>query len=254
MDIGELKKFAYKWLMNEKILGEETLEIVGLGSFNSPRLGGAPKAQSMKGEKLSEYRKSVIGCSKCKLHKTRKNLVFGEGNPESPLVFIGEAPGREEDEMGRPFVGEAGKLLTQLLKSIGVERKGVYITNIIKCRPPGNRDPSPEEIDKCHGWLIGQIEIMRPKIICTLGRYATLALIGGLINQAPTLPATRGSLATTFSKIRGRVYEYKVECVDATEEQLITKVIPTYHPAALLYHPKWREAVMQDLKLVKELL
>lgn len=185
---------------------------------------------SKKTEMLEKLKTSVLDCKGCELHMRRKNLVFGNGNPESSLVFIGEAPGREEDEQGLPFVGEAGKLLTELLKSVGISRKDVYITNVIKCRPPNNRDPLADEITKCYEWLNKQIDILSPKIICTLGRYATYSLIGQL------------QYGTPFSVVRNKLHQYK----GAT-------VIPTFHPAALLYRPKWKEDTIRDLKLVKKL-
>jgi DNA polymerase len=144
-------------------------------------------------------------------------------------MFVGEAPGREEDEIGRPFVGEAGKLLTQLLKSVGIQRRKVYITNVIKCRPPNNRDPQTEEIEQCKNWLYKQIEIIQPKLICTLGRYATYCLLSEKFDS--------------FSEVRGKIYTYKG-----------STIIPTYHPAALLYHPKWKDRFINDLKYITKLL
>ena len=233
---SSLKKLVQEWLRNEKLLGKSMVEIemqptvtpVILKSRDTP--WRVPT--QTKGEELFEYYCSIKECKKCDLYRTRNNLVFGEGNPGSKLVFIGEAPGREEDREGRPFVGEAGKLLTRLIKGIGLERSAVYITNIIKCRPPENRDPLPEEIEKCRGYLLHQLEIIKPKLLCTLGRHSTYSLLG---------------ISGPFGNIRGKVYEYK----GISETSL--KVVPTYHPAALLYHPGWSNDVMEDLKIIKQL-
>lgn len=249
MGSKELRELILRWFQNERLLGTGWIEVEDLG--NGPNLlrhsagsgissvptgnsgsqvyrpDGSYLTSTKKSVALLGYSRLVMGCKKCALHKMRHKVVFGEGNPESGLVFIGEAPGRNEDNSGKPFVGEAGKLLTRLIKSIGLERDDVYITNIIKCRPPGNRDPLPEEIDKCRPWLDEQLNIMKPRILCCLGRHSTYALLG---IQGP------------FSKIRGVVYKYKD-----------IKVVPTYHPAALLYHPGWTTTVKEDLKLVKQL-
>lgn len=222
-----IREFICQWLMNEQLIGEETIEIVEWGKLN----------ENPKSYKLNKLSQSALKCKKCDLYRERKNLVFGQGKCDSSLVFIGEAPGREEDKQGIPFVGEAGKLLTHLLKSIGINRDEVYITNVIKCRPPGNRDPLPHEINKCSEWLCAQLEILSPKIICTLGRYATHFLIGRMGTDS-----TSGKEKTLpYHLVRGKIYEYKG-----------AKVIPTYHPAALLYHPKWKEDTIRDLELVKK--
>jgi DNA polymerase len=201
--------------MNEKILGKETIELIVI-------------KRKKKAQKLFEVKNYAMQCKKCELHSTRTNVVFGEGNPESPIMFIGEAPGREEDIKGAPFVGEAGKLLTKLLRAVGIDRKNVYITNVLKCRPPGNRDPLQHEIKECFGWLKTQIKIIKPKIICTLGKYAIYSLL---------------SISLPISRIRGKIYVYSG-----------IEVIPTYHPAALLYHPKWKEEMEKDLKTVSQKL
>ncbi|MDI6839288.1 MAG: uracil-DNA glycosylase [bacterium] len=244
MNHNELNGLIRKWLQNEKLLGKDVIELEGGWQFLrfSKNITGEETATSIlkgasikkcnediatkKASELEDYYYAIKNCNKCNLYRTRNNLVFGEGNPCSKLVFIGEAPGREEDMSGRPFVGEAGKLLTKLIKEMGLDRSEVYITNIIKCRPPDNRDPLPEEIENCRIYLEHQLEIIKPSILCTLGRYSTYYLLG---------------LSGPFSSIRGKVYKYK----DAL-------VIPTYHPAALLYHPGWSGDVKRDLKLVME--
>jgi len=158
------------------------------------------------------------------LYKTRKNFVFGEGNSCADIFFIGEAPGREEDLVGRPFVGEAGKLLTKMIEAINLKREEVYIGNILKCRPPGNRDPLSSEVEACKPWLYKQLEIIKPKIICTLGKHATCTLLN----------------TPNFSQIRGKVHDFQG-----------AKLLPTYHPAALLYNPRLKHVAWEDMKLLK---
>lgn len=177
---------------------------------------------------LSKLRSTVEGCRECPLWRSRKNPVFGEGNPEAQVVFVGEAPGREEDLEGRPFVGAAGKLLTKMIESIGLRREEVYIANVLKCRPPGNRDPCGEEVGKCSPYLKSQLEIIGPKVICALGTFAAQALLG---THSP------------ISELRTKVFDYQG-----------TKLVPTYHPAALIYHPKWKRGSWEDLKLLRRTL
>jgi DNA polymerase len=171
---------------------------------------------------LEKLRLEVLQCKACPLHKTRKKPVVGEGNPRAILVFIGEAPGAEEDEQGRPFVGKAGELLTKIIKAMGLERKEVYITNVLKCRPPGNRNPRPEEIKACWPFLERQIEIIKPKLICTLGTFATQTFLG----TQQKITFQRGS----FKEWRG------------------IKVLPTFHPAFLLRNPQYKRLAWEDIK------
>ena len=208
---------------------------VELEGFQNPRKRGVSplsKLQSAvegcKESSLSKLQSAVEGCRECPLWKSRKNPVFGEGSPEAEVVFVGEAPGREEDLEGRPFVGTAGKLLTKMIQSIGLRREEVYIANVLKCRPPGNRDPYGEEVGKCSPHLRSQLEIIGPKVICALGTFAAQALLG---THSP------------ISELRGRVFDYQG-----------TKLIPTYHPAALIYHPKWKRGSWEDLKLLRRTL
>ena len=173
----------------------------------------------------------VKACTKCPLHKTRTHAVPGEGNINADLVFIGEAPGRNEDRQGRPFVGRSGELLTRIItRGMGMKREEVYITNIVKCRPPGNRDPLPEEIEKCRTYLMKQLRIIQPKVMCTLGKFAAQCL---LETKAP------------ISRIRGRCFEYGG-----------IPLIPTFHPAYLLrnYSKEARLQVWDDVKKVVEIL
>jgi DNA polymerase len=162
----------------------------------------------------------------CGLGKTRKNFVFGVGNPNADILIIGEAPGADEDEQGEPFVGRAGQLLNKMLEAIDIKRSDVYIANIIKCRPPNNRRPTNEEINECEPYLHKQIELIKPKIILALGLTAVNSLL---------------KMEFKMSDIRGNLLDYRG-----------IKLIITYHPAALLRNPAWKRAAWEDLKLLKE--
>ena len=178
--------------------------------------------------KLSELHKEIEDCRRCSLWKTRTKLVFGVGSDETKIVFVGEAPGYYEDQKGEPFVGEAGKLLTELLEKIGIKRSEVYIANVLKCRPPGNRNPAPEEVEACKEHLLRQIEIIKPKVVCTLGNFATQVILKKKI---------------PISRVRGAPI-------------LIKRffVFPLYHPAAVL-HQRWMlEPLEEDFQKLKEFL
>lgn len=177
---------------------------------------------------LDALREEIGDCMRCKLSKGRQNIVFGEGNPDAVLMFIGEAPGREEDIQARPFVGEAGKLLTRLIEKMGLTREKVYIGNIVKCRPPQNRDPEEDEMRICSPFIDRQIDIISPRIIISLGRVASQTLMGTKI---------------PITKLRGRFYEYKG-----------IPVMPTFHPAYLLRNPKDKWLVWEDVQRVMERL
>jgi uracil-DNA glycosylase len=177
---------------------------------------------------LEELRNEILSCHKCPLGKTRINLVFGVGNPTADLMFVGEAPGRDEDLRGEPFVGRAGQLLTKIIEAIGLNRKDVYIANILKCRPPGNRNPLPEEIVLCLPYLIKQIEIIKPKVLCALGTFA-----------AQTLLDTKAPVGT----LRGKFHAYKG-----------IPFMVTFHPAYLLRNPNDKAKVWEDMKKVRDLL
>jgi DNA polymerase len=171
-------------------------------------------------------------CTKCPLHKSRKNAVPGEGPLDADVMVVGEGPGRNEDEQGRPFVGAAGKLLTELLEAAGLPRESVYITNVVKCRPPGNRDPADEEIVACLPYLLAQIRLVRPKLIIAVGRHA-----------ARTLLQLSGRQFRSMARDHGKVYE-------ATIEGVRVRIIPTYHPAAALYKPQLRQDLERDFRTV----
>ncbi|MGB9856938.1 MAG: uracil-DNA glycosylase [Dictyoglomaceae bacterium] len=177
---------------------------------------------------LKSLEEEVKKCRKCSLWEKRKNVVFGEGDTSSKLMFIGEAPGYHEDQQGRPFVGAAGKLLTELIESLDLKRENVYIANVLKCRPPNNRDPNPEEIQACYPWLEKQIEIINPRIICTLGRYSAYVLLKTSINM---------------SSYHGKSFEI--------DNRII---FVTYHPAAALYHGKILEEIRKDFSNLKKII
>jgi uracil-DNA glycosylase family 4 len=176
---------------------------------------------------LENLYRSMQNCQNCSLHSYRTHLVFGAGNPEARLMLVGEAPGREEDLQGKPFVGAAGKLLTEGLSQVGLFREEVYIANILKCRPPGNRDPLPEEIRACFPYLESQINIISPRIICALGKFAAQVL----------LDTGRG-----ITHLRGKLQWYKNN----------TTLIPIYHPAACIYRPAWKKTFLDDLRMVRD--
>ncbi len=176
------------------------------------------------GQTLTEIRNALGDCRRCPLCKTRTNLVFGEGNVHAGLVFVGEAPGADEDMQGRPFVGKAGQLLTRIIVAMGLQRQDVYICNILKCRPPGNRNPRPEEIAACEPFLIRQLQTIRPKMICALGTFSAHTL---LKTEVP------------ISALRGRFHSYQG-----------IPLMPTYHPAYLLRNPGAKRQVWEDVQMI----
>ena len=177
-------------------------------------------------EDLNVIREDLGDCTRCKLHRTRKTIVFGEGNPKARLMFVGEGPGAEEDQQGRPFVGEAGALLTRMIRAIGFERQQVYIANIVKCRPPGNRAPEDDEIRACFPFLQRQIQVVRPRVICALGRVAAQTLLG----------TSKG-----ISQLRGSFHRLGD-----------IRVMPTYHPAYLLRSQEKKSEAWIDLQMVQK--
>ena len=180
-------------------------------------------------EALTAVRAEIGDCTRCKLHAMgRRQIVFGVGNPEADLMFVGEAPGADEDIQGIPFVGRAGQLLTKIIEAIGLARDDVYIANVIKCLPPGNRNPEPDEVDTCEPFLFQQIDIIKPKVIVALGKFGAQTLLRTL---------------DPISRLRGRVYDYRG-----------AKLIPTFHPAYLLRNPASKREVWEDMKVVRELL
>ncbi|NTU69148.1 MAG: uracil-DNA glycosylase [Chlorobiaceae bacterium] len=174
---------------------------------------------------LDTVRKIAIECRKCRLSEMRQNVVFGEGNPHAGLFVIGEAPGADEDAQGRPFVGRSGQLLDKILLAVGFDRKEVYIGNIIKCRPPENRNPLADEIECCMPWLEEQLDIVAPKMLLLLGRVAANTILG---------------ISLSLAAMRGRVIRWKgFDCV------------VTYHPAALLRNPNWKRPCWEDVQMMR---
>jgi DNA polymerase len=194
--------------------------------------GAAPGSAPQSAAKLLAYRDAIADCTKCALAQGRTQVVFGSGSPTAELMFVGEAPGFHEDKQGVPFVGAAGQLLSKLLAGIGLERDEVYIANVLKCRPPGNRDPQPEEIEACEPHLWKQIELIQPKLICTLGNFATKLLSGK--------PAG-------ITQVHGRPQDVTLGGNPVT-------LYPIFHPAAALYTPRMLQVLQDDFARIPELL
>ena len=223
VELQELVDSLSEWLRYQQRLGWR-------GTPKEPAAAPAPgrEPQPEKIPTLEEIRQEMGRCQRCKLYPGAKNLVFGEGSPSARLMFIGEAPGAEEDLQGRPFVGAAGQVLNNLLHKLGLPREEVYITNVVKSRPPENRDPEPDEIAACLPFLKMQIAAVQPKVIVTLGKIATQALLG-----------TREPI----TKMRGQWQRYDH-----------TRVMPTFHPSYLLRFPKERIKTWDDMQQVMEYL
>lgn len=209
-----------------QVIHQEDLS-VGIDWENKKRTvhGSSKAAGAGKEEELKILHQEISRCQRCPLGKTRKNLVFGVGNPGARIVFVGEAPGADEDEQGLPFVGRAGQLLTDIIvKGMKLQRKDVYICNILKCRPPGNRNPQPDEIKQCEPVLKNQLRIISPEIICALGTFAAKTLLD---TDVP------------ISVLRGRFHTYEG-----------IKLMPTYHPAYLLRNPSAKKQVWEDVQMI----
>lgn len=215
-----------EWVKVYQDMGFDPPPVQARKATSRKEAGGIGSRQEMGArgaEPLEALQKFIGDCKRCKLHLGRKNLVFGEGNPRARLVFVGEGPGRDEDIVGKPFVGEAGKLLTRIIENgMGLQRENVYICNIVKCRPPRNRDPEKDEVETCLPFLEQQIRIIGPEVICTLGRVAAQTLLGDEFR------ITRG---------RGTWRSYKG-----------TPLMPTFHPAYLLRNPAAKRAVWEDVQ------
>ena len=182
---------------------------------------------SDEGLTLDAFREEICTCTRCPLGATRNQFVFGSGDPNAGIMFVGEAPGADEDQSGLPFVGAAGQLLTKIIEAMGLSREEVYICNILKCRPPGNRDPQPEEIAQCEPYLKRQIDLVQPRVLCTLGRFAAQTLL-------------RSDL--TMGRLRQSEHRYEG-----------IPLVATYHPAALLRNPQWKRPTWEDIKKVRRL-
>jgi DNA polymerase len=188
----------------------------------------APAAPRAGPETLIEVRADLGDCQRCKLAGGRKTIVFGEGNPRAELVFIGEGPGADEDEQGRPFVGRAGKLLDRMILAVGLKREDVYICNVVKCRPPGNRTPEKDEVDACSPFLYRQIEAIKPRLICCLGAPAVRTVLG---------------IKEGITKIRGKFYNFGS-----------SKALATIHPAYVLRNPREEKILREDFEKIREFL
>jgi len=195
--------------------------------FDAPEQAPEPLTSDQQHDAMLAMATEVASCTACKLHPTRTQTVFGVGDSNANIVFIGEAPGKNEDEQGEPFIGRAGKLLTEILKAIGFERENIYICNILKCRPPQNRDPEADEVRACEPYLKRQLEVLQPKVICCLGRHAAMTLL-----------KTKDSLRS----IRETVHFYEG-----------VPVMATYHPAALLRNPHWKRDTWDDVRKLRAL-
>jgi uracil-DNA glycosylase family 4 len=229
-----------EWFLNEAT-AEEFLSSIA-AAVERTRLGGRPVPDgstgsppqetpipsdpvAMPGDAFERLRSEVLACTRCRLAEGRTTVVFGEGDPEADLLVVGEAPGQEEDRSGRPFVGPAGQLLSKMLAAIGFRRGEVFICNVLKCRPPGNRDPVADEVAACRPYLRKQVELIGPKAICAFGRFA-----------AQTLLATE----TSLGRLRGSTHDF-----------MGVPVVVTYHPAALLRNADWKRPAWEDLKLLR---
>ena len=186
----------------------------------------------MSGTALNAYAAEIADCTRCRLAEGRTQVVFGIGNPEADLMFVGEAPGFHEDKQGYPFVGQAGKLLDQLLGGIGLSRDDVYVANVIKCRPPGNRDPMPDEIEACESHLFRQVELIQPKLVGTLGNFATKLLSGKPLG---------------ITRVHGQEQE-------VTLGGRPVLLYPLYHPAAALYTPSMLQVLQEDFSRIPQLI
>jgi DNA polymerase len=189
---------------------------------------GATAVELVQLGSLDALRDLALGCPRCRLSETRTHVVFGEGSATADLLVVGEAPGADEDRTGRPFVGRAGKLLDLLLASIGFERDAVYICNVLKCRPPGNRNPQPDEVAACSPYLLRQVELVRPRAILACGTFAAQTLLES---------------GVPIGRLRGTVHDYHG-----------VPLVPTYHPAALLRNPTWIRPVWDDLQRLRTLV
>ena len=219
----EYEKMLEAYALTKRFIKQQ----IDLG-FDQLYLSEKPESSSAtlsSSQELEDFRQSIKNCQECHLHKYRTNLVFGTGNPQANLMFVGEAPGKEEDLQGKPFVGRAGQLLDKILKAINFQREEVYIGNVLKCRPPENRDPLPDEVDKCEPFLLKQIDIIKPRIICALGRISAQVLL------KTKLP---------LNQLRGRFHDYHG-----------IRFLVTYHPAALLRYPQYKRQTWEDVQLLR---
>lgn len=216
--------FGNRLLLSESII-ENTDEIQYNNKIeNKVKKVSEPRSTNL----LDKYNDQIKNCMLCELGATRTNFVFGTGNPNAQLMFVGEAPGKDEDIKGEPFVGRAGQLLNKMLLAIGTKREEVYIANVLKCRPPNNRDPKPAEIDKCEPYLLHQIDLIKPAVIVALGRFGGASLLRS---------------AMSLGEMRRSDHLYNN-----------IPLIVTYHPAALLRNPQWKRHAWEDLQKIQTFL
>ena len=233
-----------RYLRQRRDLGERELFLDGMTALEAleaaagrgavaqppaPAPGRPASAPATAGDaRLQVLAQQASGCTACRLHEGRTQVVFGDGTAAAEVVVVGEAPGAEEDRTGRPFVGPAGKLLDLLLLSVGFPRERVYICNVLKCRPPGNRDPQADEVAACSGYLRAQLETIQPRALLAVGKFAAQTLLG---SQAP------------IGKLRGRVHAYEG-----------VPMVVSYHPAFLLRSPQWTRTTWEDLQLLRSVV
>ena len=220
-DIFDLMRKAAEQ-QSELGLGEPAIAVEELPEFNEV---AAPEATADCAAQLEAFNQQIKDCTKCRLHEGRHKFVFGTGNPNAEVMFVGEGPGRDEDLKGEPFVGRAGQLLDRILAAIKFDRTQVFIANIVKCRPPGNRDPQPDEMEMCMPYLKQQIALINPTFICCLGRIAAQALL---------------QTSTPLGKLRGSWHEFEGR-----------KLIVTYHPAALLRFQQYKRGTWEDVQMLR---
>src|SRR5574341_53530 len=225
----ETLRKLYSTIKTKPAIQKETSKIAP--AISEPKA----KVKITKNPELEKFHQEIKDCTKCRLHQGRTKFVFGVGNPKADIMFIGEGPGRDEDLKGEPFVGRAGQLLDKILTSIGFNRQMVYIANMVKCRPPENRAPQPDEMDTCYPYLARQIELIKPKIICCLGRISGQYLL---------------KTSEALGRLRGRVHDFNASTALSTSG---IKLIVTYHPAALLRYPEYKKETWEDMKMLRKI-
>ncbi len=223
-ELNEIIRLVKTELSFERELGVPDLRHHNRGD----RCPTAPAVNAASVESLDSIREDIGECTRCQLCKGRTNIVFGVGNPNADLMFVGEGPGRDEDRQGEPFVGRAGQLLTRMIEAMGLKRPDVYIANVVKCRPPNNRNPEPDEIETCYPFLLRQIQVINPRAVIGLGNIAVKTLLG---------------TGTGITRLRGQFHDVAG-----------IAMMPTYHPAFLLRNPEKKREVWEDLQKVMEKL
>ena len=236
MDTDDLRKSYIEIVASVREYMEEQLRL----GFSETELREPEKKLPYADFDLPNLTADAQSCTKCSLHETRNSVVFGVGNTSADLMFIGEAPGADEDEQGEPFVGRAGQLLTQIIEAgMKLKRSDVYIANILKCRPPGNRNPAPDEVETCSPYLIRQIELIQPKVIVALGSFAAQMLLG---------------TKTGITRLRGEFHDCNVTGLNFPPHRKPPAVMPTFHPAYLLRNPNAKRDVWEDIQQVMAFL